>query len=128
MIGTPFQSRFQTSLLATSCVLLGVALGRLLARPSGAILSDVTIRRMVANGTLVISPYEPDNVQPCSVDLRLAQDISLAPGESILADTIEWVELPLDVCGMLSGRSGVARLFVQTHCQGGFVDAGFKGT
>jgi len=34
-------------------------------------LSDGTIRRLVADGRVVIDPWDPDMVQPASVDLRL---------------------------------------------------------
>jgi deoxycytidine triphosphate deaminase len=35
------------------------------------VLSDGTIRRLVAEGRVVIDPWDPDMVQPASVDLRL---------------------------------------------------------
>ena len=35
------------------------------------VLSDGTIRRLVADGRIVIDPWDPDMVQPASVDLRL---------------------------------------------------------
>jgi len=35
------------------------------------VLSDGTIRRLVAEGRIVIDPWDPDLVQPASVDLRL---------------------------------------------------------
>ena len=36
-----------------------------------SVLSDGTIRRLVADGRVVIDPWDPDMVQPASVDLRL---------------------------------------------------------
>lgn len=38
------------------------------------ILSDGTIRRLIADGTLVIDPIEPEQVQPASVDVRLGAE------------------------------------------------------
>lgn len=38
------------------------------------VLSDRDIRDRIENGNLVIEPYEPDNVEPASVDLRLGSD------------------------------------------------------
>ena len=35
------------------------------------VLSDRDIRRQIAQGRIVIEPYEDDAVQPASVDLRL---------------------------------------------------------
>jgi dCTP deaminase len=37
-----------------------------------SVLSDGTIRRLVAEGAVRIDPWDPDMVQPGSVDLRLA--------------------------------------------------------
>jgi deoxycytidine triphosphate deaminase len=39
--------------------------------PPHSVLSDGSIRRLVAAGRLVIDPWDPANVQPASVDLRL---------------------------------------------------------
>jgi len=38
---------------------------------ASAVLSDATIRRLVADGTIKIDPWDPALVQPASVDLRL---------------------------------------------------------
>ena len=35
------------------------------------ILSDRSIREVIANGRLVVEPFEPANVQPSSIDIRL---------------------------------------------------------
>jgi dCTP deaminase len=40
-------------------------------RAAISVLSDGTIRALVEAGRVVIKPWEPDNVQPASVDLRL---------------------------------------------------------
>ena len=36
-----------------------------------SVLSDGTIRRLVEEGRIVIDPWDPELVQPASVDLRL---------------------------------------------------------
>jgi len=36
------------------------------------ILSDETLRRMIAEKSIVVDPIEPYQVQPASIDLRLA--------------------------------------------------------
>jgi dCTP deaminase len=38
---------------------------------SGSVLSDGTIRRLVNQGHIRIDPWDPDMVQPASVDLKL---------------------------------------------------------
>jgi dCTP deaminase len=92
------------------------------------VLSDGSLLRALMSGVLVIRPWDVKYIQPCSYDLHLAQDIDLEPFESALADTVEWIEMPPHLRGTLAGRSSVARLFVQPHCQGGYIDPGFHGT
>ena len=35
------------------------------------ILSDATLKTMLASGDLLVEPLEPDQIQPASIDLRL---------------------------------------------------------
>ena len=51
----------------------------------------------------------------------------LAPGEFILANTIENVELPDDVVARLEGKSSLGRLGLMVHATAGYIDPGFKG-
>ena len=67
------------------------------------ILSDQTIRQMLSEPSLVISPLTPEHVQPASVDVRLGNTFSVVEGRSSL------------------GRLG---LFIQNA---GWVDPGFHG-
>ena len=41
------------------------------AAGASSVLSDGTIRRLVAEGRVGIDPWDPDLVQPASVDVRL---------------------------------------------------------
>lgn len=120
------------------------------------ILSDEDIVERVGNDSLIIEPYIEENVEPASVDLRLgssfkkpvatgqiidtrgnneeeyrefnADSIILEPGESILSETIERIELPDDLSADVVGRSSLGRLFVSIHETAGFGDPGFTGT
>lgn len=67
------------------------------------ILSDQTIRQMLSEHSLVISPLTPEQIQPASVDVRLGNTFSVVEGRSSL------------------GRLG---LFIQNA---GWVDPGFHG-
>ena len=67
------------------------------------ILSDQTIRQMLSEHSLVISPLTPEQIQPASVDVRLGNTFSVVEGRSSL------------------GRLG---LFIQNA---GWVDPGFCG-
>ncbi len=117
------------------------------------ILSDKTLTKMLAEGSLVAEPIEPAQIQPASIDIRLGNTFSivedsssgvitlenkieyrtietdtyvLLPGQFVLATTMEYFELPDDLTAFVEGRSSLGRmgLFIQNA---GWVDPGFKG-
>lgn len=117
------------------------------------ILSDKTIRSLMEEGTLVIDPVEPRQIQPASIDIRLGNTFSivedsssgivtldrqivykeiqaerylLLPGQFVLATTMEYIKLPDDLTAFVEGRSSLGRmgLFIQNA---GWVDPGFEG-
>lgn len=117
------------------------------------ILSDKTIQKMLEEKTLQISPLEPGQIQPASIDVRLGDTFSivedsssgiinleneipyktiktdtyvLLPGQFVLATTKEFFVLPDDLTAFVEGRSSLGRmgLFIQNA---GWVDPGFRG-
>ncbi|MDP3975426.1 MAG: dCTP deaminase [bacterium] len=117
------------------------------------ILSDATIRKYLADGTIVLEPLEPHQIQPASVDIRLGNhfltldehhmeiitmddpihyreleknDIVIPPKSFILATTMEYIKLPSHITAFVEGRSSIGRmgLFIQNA---GWVDPGFEG-
>lgn len=117
------------------------------------ILSDGTIKKMIEEGTLEITPLEEIQIQPASVDIRLGDTFSvvedsstgiitldnevtyktiktdtymLLPGQFVLATTKEYFSLPNNLTAFVEGRSSLGRmgLFIQNA---GWVDPGFKG-
>ena len=117
------------------------------------ILSDKTIKKMLAEKTLEISPLEEIQIQPASVDIRLGRTFSivedsssgiitmdnkisyktietdtylLLPGQFVLATTMEYFHLPDNLTAFVEGRSSLGRmgLFIQNA---GWVDPGFEG-
>jgi len=117
------------------------------------ILSDYTIRSMLQDGELKISPLQDHQIQPASVDIRLGDTFSvvedsstgiitmdreihyktirtdtylLLPGQFVLATTMEYFALPDDLTAFVEGRSSLGRmgLFIQNA---GWVDPGFHG-
>lgn len=117
------------------------------------ILSDKTILKMLETQVLSISPLNPEQIQPASVDIRLGDTFSvvedtsagiitldnqtpyktiqsdtylLLPGQFVLATTMETFDLPDNLTAFVEGRSSLGRLglFVQNA---GWVDPGFKG-
>lgn len=87
----------------------------------------------------LVSPWNPDNLQPGSIDLTLGNEFivngahyalsaacPIAPREFLLATTVETVNMPDDLMGKVEGRSTWGRrgLIIETA---GVVDPGFRG-
>jgi len=51
----------------------------------------------------------------------------LHPGEFVLGQTLEWVELPNDLVARLEGKSSLGRLGLLIHSTAGYVYPGWKG-
>ncbi len=117
------------------------------------ILSRDAITAEIDAGRLLITPLDPDQIGPASIDLHLGDEIRvfepggpieiadtdhtaisalqrfdegypLAPGETIHGVTRERVTLPGDIAGWLEGRSRYARLGLLIHVSAGFVCPG----
>jgi dCTP deaminase len=121
-----------------------------------SIIVDHEIRKEIAEGALIISPFEDKLIQPNSYDVRLSErftwhlksnevidpydletinkdvmqlandSIDLAPGQFILGATLEKFSLPRTIVGQITGKSSLARLGVMVHVTAGFIDAGFS--
>jgi dCTP deaminase len=118
------------------------------------ILSDITLKKMLDSGELLVAPLTPEQIQPASIDLRLSdhflkvnenslevirldselqyeelnqREIVIPPHSFLLATTREYIRLPNDLTAFVEGRSSIGRigLFIQNA---GWVDPGFEGT
>jgi dCTP deaminase len=118
------------------------------------IVSDASLRRLLARGEIVVEPLEDYQIQPASIDLRLGdhflkvdensvesitldrplsyveikrEEIVIPPQSFLLAVTREFIRLPADITAFVEGRSSIGRigLFIQNA---GWVDPGFAGT
>lgn len=108
------------------------------------ILSDRDIHDRQVTDTL-ITPLGDGCLQPSSVDLRLGPKLLIATPDGfrehhlsddgpyrlhqhtfLLAATLEWVEVPSDLVGVLVGKSSRAREGIQVEAAG-FVDSGWRG-
>ncbi len=68
--------------------------------------------------------------QPDLTELLRVEDeeaFILHPGEFVLGQTLEWVELPDDLVARLEGKSSLGRLGLLIHSTAGYVDPGWKG-
>lgn len=118
------------------------------------ILSNQDIRQELYDGDLEIDPIESKQIQPASVDLTLGRefivdtdvdadyrslhtdpnsvrtierkDITVGPGEFVLAHTRETVSIPRNIVAEVKGRSSVGRMGLTPHTAG-WVDPGFEG-
>jgi len=122
------------------------------------ILVDWQLLDRIARGSIKIEPYDKKLVQPNSLDIRLgnhfvwyetsnevidpynqdsvtshvkevhADTFILKPGQFVLAETLECIELPDNIVATIEGKSSIARLGVTLHQTGGWIDAGFRGS
>ena len=124
------------------------------------LLSDRDIKAEIESERVKLDPYEPELIQPSSVDVRVDrlfrvfhnnrypfidprmpqphltellsvsgdEPFILHPGEFVLGQTREWVELPDDLVARLEGKSSLGRLGLLIHSTAGYVDPGWRGT
>jgi len=106
------------------------------------ILSDIDIIRHINNNIFLVNPFNPEYLQPASVDLHLNNDLMtvdgdlidisnnsyfLKPNEFILGSTIEKIKLPQNIVGHVDGRSSIGRLGILVHVSAGYIDPCFEG-
>ncbi len=89
------------------------------------LLSAKDIRDRLRIGSLVIEPFRVQSLQPASYDLTIKGSVSIPSKAMRLAASLERVEMPLDVAGILRTRSSYARKGILLG--GGIVDPGFRG-
>lgn len=120
------------------------------------ILTKNEILKEIKKGNIKLEPFEPKNIGPASIDLRLgnkfrifektneifdvkdesdykkitklivAENILVMPGETILGITKESITLASNICGWLEGRSRFARLGLMVHISASFMQPGIS--
>jgi dCTP deaminase len=90
-----------------------------------AVLTGEEIERRVKNGSITLSPFEPDCLNGGGYDLRLGMDVTIPPGTHCLAASLERVEIGDDIAGTLHIRSSLARSGIIASLA--LVDPGFHG-
>jgi dCTP deaminase len=91
----------------------------------GVALSDKGIMDLLLTGKLRIEPLDESCINPAGYDLRCGQDVMLNPGRMVLSSTVERVQLPNDLVGVLHLRSSLAREGLIASLA--LVDPGFRG-
>lgn len=88
----------------------------------------------------LVTEYDEALINPASIDLRLgnefvdlhtgqryvADEITLRPGDAILATTLEYVRIPVDAAACIYLKSSSARKGLD-HALAGWIDPGFCG-
>lgn len=122
------------------------------------ILVDWQIKDRIKRGFIEVDPFDENLIQPNSLDIRLgdhfvwyepgdeiidpfshtsvrsntreihADSVVLGPGKFMLAETYEMIGLPDNIVASIEGKSSIARLGVELHQTGGWIDAGFRGS
>lgn len=117
------------------------------------ILSDKTLKQLIKDGIIGLTPLDNKAIQGASIDCKLgnhfliadehlmdkitlddpikyreitADTITIPPRSFILGTTVEYLKLPDDITVFIEGRSSIGRmgLFIQNA---GWVDPGFEG-
>lgn len=92
---------------------------------------DVRVDRFFRVFNNALYPYidvkqeQPELTQLVEIDDE--RPFILHPGEFVLGQTLEWVELPDDLVARLEGKSSLGRLGLLIHSTAGYVDPGWKG-
>lgn len=103
-------------------------------------LPDHEIADLIKDGRLVVDPYDPDLLQPASLDVRLGRafrreghsspmvgSLNLGPNRLVLGHTFEALKVPDDIAVRVEGKSTWGRKGLLVHLTAGFVDPGFEG-
>lgn len=110
-----------------------------------SILNDDEIRSHIIEEKISLKPFQEANINPASYDLSLEGVKSLSnpehvmpqeyedegiievlPHESVLMGTVEYIELPNNICGLIMSKSSVFRKGLVIG-SAGWIDPGFKG-
>jgi len=109
------------------------------------VLSDGGIKEAVESGDLTIKPFNQEQLQPASYDIRLGGDIlfydydsvkslkegdtyRFQPGKRYLCESQEYFHIPRDMVAHLTGRSSIGRKFLIVHATAGLLDPDWEGT
>lgn len=107
------------------------------------ILSDRDLKQIImGQGVYLVNPFNIEDLQPCSIDLHLGEELKtidgksidlkqdsyhLKPNEFILGCTLETIHVPYDLMARVEGRSSLGRLGIMVHITAGLIDPAFTG-
>lgn len=119
------------------------------------VMVDWQIKKAIRKHQIQIDPFNIQHINPNSIDVKLGsvflsygdssevldpydsssiisnlEEVTrewINPGEFLLASTLETISLPDNIVASIEGKSSIARLGVELHQTGGWIDAGFCG-
>ncbi|MCV9952403.1 dCTP deaminase domain-containing protein [Paenibacillus sp. BT-177] len=71
------------------------------------ILSDRTLRTLIRQKRMTVSPLTEEQIQPASID---SEEILIPPLSFMLATTIETIRLPGYITAFVEGRISIGRM------------------
>jgi dCTP deaminase len=77
--------------------------------------------------TTYITPDTELEGQMVEKTLESGEKLPVHPDDFVLVPTQEWVEIPRDLQGQVTGRSSVGRLGIEVHSTAGLIDPGYEG-
>jgi dCTP deaminase len=91
-------------------------------------LGDHFIKYLDSPNGEIIDPYDYATVDKDYSESTFVKTYIVNPGDFVLARTLEKITLPSFYVGRVEGKSSLARLGINVHQTGGFIDSGFSGT
>jgi deoxycytidine triphosphate deaminase len=99
------------------------------------VISGEAIKRGVREGIIGIVPFSEDQVEATHVNLHLGESddikdgvISVVAKGFVLARTKERITLPLNVCGLIEGRSKLAQKGISVEQSSKLIEPGSDNT
>lgn len=83
-------------------------------------------KKYVDDGHCDIDPFDQSSIQQSGMHTVQTKEVTIRPGEFMLAATLERIQLPRDLVGQLGGKSSLARLGLMVHATAGYIDPGFS--
>lgn len=121
------------------------------------VLIDKLLKQLIEEGTISVTPYNPENIQPTSLDVTLGENFKvmepiahaispyetedlnkvqyreskdvyiLSPGKLLIAHTEEHIGLPDNIKATIQGKSTLARHGIVVHLTADAIHPGWSG-
>lgn len=98
------------------------------------VLSGEAIKKGVREGIIGIMPFDDDQVEVAHVNLHLGEldgvesDVLFVPAKGfVIARTAERISLPVNICGLIEGRSKLAQQGISVEQSSKLIEPGSDG-